>query len=150
MSIIEKGKPAPEFSLVDQNENVISLKDLKGKKVLLSWHPLAWTSVCLDQMRSLETHAEAFMDNNIVALGLSVDAQPSKSAWAKFAALEKTPILADFYPHGAVATAYGIFDEENGFSKRANILIDEDGIVMWSKEYPLATLPNLGEIFDQL
>ena len=90
MSIIEKVKPAPEFSLVDQNENVISLKDLKGKKVLLSWHPLAWTSVCLDQMRSLETHAEAFMDNNIVALGLSVDAQPSKSAWAKFAALENT------------------------------------------------------------
>ena len=73
-----------------------------------------------------------------------------RSLLGQICSFGKTPILADFYPHGAVATAYGIFDEENGFSKRANILIDEDGIFMWSKEYPLATLPNLGEIFDQL
>lgn len=148
--MIEKGQKAPAFSLVDQNGKTVSLSDFAGKKVLLSWHPLAWTSVCLDQMRALERHAEDFAAKNTVALGMSVDHQPSKSAWAKFACIEQTSILADYAPLGGVASAYGIFDAEGGYSQRANILIDENGNIAWVKVYELGELPCIDEVLAQL
>lgn len=150
MSILQKGAAAPDFTLSDQNGQTVTLSELRGKKVLLSWHPLAWTSVCLDQMRALEVHAQDFADHNAVALGLSVDAQPAKSAWAKFACLEQTRVLADFHPVGAVARAYGIFIDETGFSQRACVLVDENGRVAWSKQYELSQLPDIQEILAQL
>ena len=82
MNLIEKGVSAPDFTLEDTQEQEVRLSDLKGKKVLLSWHPLAWTGVCLDQMRSLEVNREKFAALNTVPLGLSVDSVPSKKAWA--------------------------------------------------------------------
>ena len=91
--IIKVGDIAPDFKLVDQNGREIALGEFKGKKVLLSWHPLAWTSVCTDQMRALDRNYDKFAEKNTVVLGLSVDPQPSKSAWAKAICLSKLPSL---------------------------------------------------------
>ncbi len=148
--MIQVGQKAPDFSLVDQNGNTVTLSALKGKKVLLSWHPLAWTSVCLDQMRALEREIETLKAKNTVALGLSVDHQPSKAAWAKFACIEETPLLADYAPLGAVAEAYGIYVAAGGHSQRANIIVDENGDVAWAKCYELGELPDLNEVLAQL
>ncbi len=148
--IIKAGVPAPDFKLKDQNGKEVSLSDFKGKKVLLSWHPLAWTSVCTDQMRALDRDYDKFEEKNTVALGLSVDPQPSKSAWAKALCLSKLPVLADFHPLGKVAKAYGIFSDVYGASKRANILVGEDGNVLWVKKYEISQLPDLNEVFEQL
>ena len=80
---IKVGQKAPDFTLADNQGGQVKLSDLKGNKVLLSWHPLAWTSVCTDQMRALETHKAEFDKLNTVAFGLSVDSAPSKDIWAK-------------------------------------------------------------------
>lgn len=148
--IIAVGAKAPDFTLKDQNGEDVSLSDFKGKKVLLSWHPLAWTSVCTDQMRSLERNFDKFAQKDTVVLGLSVDSAPSKSAWAKVIVLKRIKILSDFNPLGKVAKEYGIFSDVYGASKRANILIDERGTVTWSKKYDIPELPDVDEVLANL
>ncbi|HXK71996.1 MAG: peroxiredoxin [Clostridia bacterium] len=150
MKHIEIGKKAPEFILEDIHENQVKLSDYKGKKVLLSWHPLAWTGVCTDQMRALEANHERFEKLNTVALGLSVDPVPGKLAWASVLRIKNTPLLSDFWPHGKAAKDYGIFLEDMGISERANVIIDEEGIVRWMKIYPIAQLPDIEEVFKKL
>lgn len=148
--IIKIGEKAPDFTLKDQTGANISLSDFHGKKVLLSWHPLAWTSVCTDQMRSLERNFKRFEEKGVVVLGISVDSAPSKAAWAKVLLLNDVKILADFHPLGYVAKAYGVFSEDFGASKRANILIDEQGKVIWTKKYEIRVLPDVEEVIAQL
>ncbi|WP_414151078.1 redoxin domain-containing protein [Acetobacterium carbinolicum] len=148
--IIQLGAMAPDFALQDQNGEVVTLSQFKGKKVLLSWHPLAFTSVCTDQMRSLDRNANRFEEKNTIVLGLSVDPQPSKSVWARALSLKNIRILSDFVPLGEVARDYGIFNEEHGASKRANILINETGMVIWVKKYEIRTLPDVEEVLGKM
>jgi len=143
--IIKRGDKAPDFALKD-HKGEVRLSNLKGKKVLLSFHPLAWTSVCAEQMKSLERNEQVFERLNTVALGVSVDSVPSKKAWADHLGITHARLLSDFWPHGEVAELYGIFREENGFSGRANILIDEDQKVAFTKVYPISQLPDIEEI----
>jgi peroxiredoxin len=145
---IKVGEIAPDLVLKDQNENEKHLADYQGKIVLLSFHPLAWTPVCADQMKSLEENHERFENLNTVAFGLSVDSVPSKKAWAKSLEITKTSLLADFWSHGGVAHAFGIFRDKNGFSERANIIIDEQGKVAFVKIYPIKELPDIEEIIS--
>ena len=144
------GEMAPDFSLQDNHEQIVHLNDYRGKKVLLSWHPIAWTGVCTDQMRSLETSFEEFEALNVVAFGLSVDPSAGKKAWADVLCIDNTKLLCDFWPHGLVARDYGIFMEEYGVSQRANIIIDEKGIVRWTKLYPLHQLPDIKEVLQAI
>ncbi len=150
MKLIQAGEQAPDFSLKDQNGQVIRLSELRGKKVLLSWHPLAWTAVCTDQMRSLEVNWQAFQNLNTVPLGFSVDAPPCKKVWAAALLINHVSLPADFWPHGKVAQDYGIFIEAKGISERANIIIDEQGIVRWVKVYPIQELPDINEVLQVL
>lgn len=150
MKLIAIGDSAPNFSLKDNHDKTIHLSDFKGKKVLLSWHPLAWTPVCTDQMRALETNWETFQKLNTIPLGFSVDAPPCKKAWAAALVLEHLSIPSDFWPHGKVAQSYGIFIDKEGISQRANIIVDENGIVKWVKVYPMSQLPDLNEVIQVL
>jgi len=149
-TIIKKGDKAKEFTLKDHDDKEVRLSDFEGKKVLLSFHPLAWTSVCAEQMKALEAHKGKLDSLNTVALGLSVDTVPSKNAWAKELGIQNTRLLCDFWPHGEVAQAYGIFREKNGFSERANIILDEDRRVLFVKVYPIRELPDIEEILKAL
>jgi peroxiredoxin len=144
------GDKAHDFKLKDHNKNDVILSDYKGKKVLLSFHPLAWTKVCAEQMKSLEAYFKKFAEHNTIALGMSVDTVPSKHAWAKELGIEQTKLLSDFWPHGAVADAYGIFRAKDGFSERANIVVDENGMIAFVKVYDIPQLPNINEIIDFL
>lgn len=143
------GKKIRNFSLQDQNNKTFRLAGLKGKKILLSFHPLAWTPVCAKQMQSLEKNYQIFAKLNTVAVGISVDSVPSKKAWAKSLKISKTSLLADFWPHGGVAKMLGIFREE-GFSERANIILNEQGVVEFIKIYPISQLPDIKEIIARL
>ncbi len=148
--MIKVGTNAPDFTLEDNQGGTVSLKDLRGKKVLLSWHPLAWTSVCTDQMRALEVHHDRFSALGAIALGLSVDAAAGKKAWAAVLSIRNTKLLSDFHPHGGIAKAYGVFLEDIGASGRANLIVDEEGVVRWAKEYELGQLPDIGEVLEAL
>ncbi|MDK2870073.1 MAG: hypothetical protein PWP39_1308 [Pyrococcus sp.] len=144
------GDEAPDFVLKDQYGKEFQLSHFRGKKVLLSFHPLAWTKICEKQMRELEDNYEKFESLNVIPVGISVDPVPSKKTWADHIGLKKLRILSDFWPHGQVAKLYGVFREKDGFSERANILINEDMKIIFYKVYPIRELPNLDEIFNLL
>jgi peroxiredoxin len=139
------GKRAPQIALPDQEGNRVDLAKLAGKRVLLSFHPLAWTRVCALQMQALEERASAFERLSAVALGLSVDPVPSKKAWAESLGIAKTRLLSDFWPHGAAAQALGLFHDKEGFSDRAVVILDEKGIIRFTKVYPVSELPDIDE-----
>jgi peroxiredoxin len=144
--MIVVGTQAPDFVLKDQDGKEVKLSDLRGKKVLLSFRPLAWTRVCHDQMYSLESHFDKFKQLNTVALGIGVDSSPSNKAWADSMGIKKTQLLADFWPHGEVARKFDAFREKDGFAERANVLIDEKGKVIFTKLYPTSQLPDIEEV----
>lgn len=151
MKLIKVGDLAPDFSLQDNNDKIIRLLDFRGKKVLLSWHPLAWTPVCTDQMRALETNWDFFEKLNTVPLGLSIDSQPCKKVWATALVLKNLRILADFCPNGRVTKDYGIYIEDKSICERANNIVDENGIMKWIKVYhPISQLPDLNEVIQIL
>jgi peroxiredoxin len=143
---VKVGDRFKDFSLNDQDEKGFTLSEFKGKRVLLSFHPLAWTSVCSAQMKSLEKNKEAFDRLNTVAVGVSVDTVPSKKAWAESLGIEHTRLLSDFWPHGEVALKYGVFRSKYGTSERANIIVDENQRVAFFKVYPIGQLPDVQEI----
>jgi peroxiredoxin len=144
------GDQAKDFALKDQNEKEFRLSEQKGKKVLLSFHPMAWTTVCAKQMKSLEDNKATFDSLNTMAVGISVDSIPSKKVWADSLGIKETSLLSDFWPHGGVAKQFGIFREKSGISERANIIVDEDGKIAFVKVYPIAELPDINEIISFL
>ncbi len=148
--MIKVGSKAPDFALKDQNKKIAKLTSFKGKKVVLSFRPLAWTPVCHDQMISLEKYYKRFEELNTIAFGVGVDSSASNKAWAQSLKVIKTRLLADFWPHGEVAMAYGIFRENDGYSERANIIIDENQKVVFAKVYPMDDLPDIEEIIKFL
>ncbi|MDD4567753.1 putative peroxiredoxinc/MT2298 [Methanoculleus chikugoensis] len=148
--VVEVGEQAGYFSIPDQNGNTIRLSAFRGKRVLLSFHPLAWTRICAEQMKALEANREAFDALGAVALGISVDSVPCKRAWAGSLGIKKTRLLADFWPHGAVAQMYGVFDSQKGYSRRANVVVDEAGSIIFVAEYPATTVPDMQDVLDAL
>lgn len=143
-------RKAREFALADYEGEVFKLSDFVGKRVLLSFHPLAWTDISSKQMKSLEEHKEVFDSLNTIAVGISVDAIPSKKAWAQSLGMKNTRLLSDFWPQGVVAKRYDVFNHIKGFSKRANIIIDEDQNIVFSKIYKMTELPDIDEMIDSL
>ncbi len=134
------GQSAPEFSLVNQRGEAVSLADLRGRKVVLVFYPFAFSSLCTGELCSLRDRRGEF-DDDTVLLGISVD---TKHALRVFAEQEGLgfDLLSDFWPHGEVARAYGVFLEERGMATRATFVIDREGVVRW------AVINGPGEVRD--
>lgn len=148
--MIQPGETAYNFSIKDQHGTTFGLLENAGKRTLLSFHPLAWTDFCAAQMTDLEKNRERLAAVNTVAVGISVDSVPCKKAWADHLGITHTRILADFWPHGKVAFQYGLFRDANGFSERANIIVDEKQQVVWTKVYPVHSVPDVEEVITVL
>ena len=144
--MVEIGQKIDDFVLKDQHGNEFRLSENDGGKVILSFHPLAWTPVCAEQMKGLEKNFDRLKELNTMAVGISVDSTFTKSAWAKSLGIEKTRLLSDFWPHGDFAGKMGIFRDGDGFSERANIILDEKREVVFMKVYPISQVPDMGEI----
>jgi peroxiredoxin len=147
---IAVGDAAPDFTLKDQWGKNFTLSRQKGKKVLLSFQPLAWTSICVNQMKTLEENYDTITSLKTVPVGLGVDTIPSKKAWSDHMGVKDLRMLSDFWPHGAVAKLYGIFREDGGTSERANVIVDEKGRVAWVKVYEMGHLPDVNEVIAAL
>lgn len=145
--VIEAGKKTEHFKMADQFGEEFSSA---GKKFLLSFHPLAWTGICTQQMQNLDRMHEKFEEKGVLPLGVSVDAAPCKKAWTESMGLKKLRLLCDFWPHGELAKAMEIFIEESGISGRGNVIIAADGTVEWSKVYQLSELPDFEEVLASL
>jgi peroxiredoxin len=148
--MVQPGDPAKNFSLKDQKDKTFDLYEQSGRRILLSFHPLAWTEYCAAQMKSLEDKREVLTSLNCVPVGISVDSVPCKRAWASSLALKHTPLLCDFWPQGEVARKYGIFRDQNGFSERANVIVNEKQKVVFIKIYPVHSVPDIDEIIGVL
>ncbi len=121
------GETAPEFALVNQFGETVSLSDFRGKRnVVVVFYPLSFSGICTGELCELRDNFAAFDDANVELLAISVD---SKFVQKQFAEHEgyKFSVLADFWPHGAVARAYGVFIEEAGISNRATFVINKEG-----------------------
>lgn len=148
--VLKVGDPAPDFHLKDHRNRDVILSQLRGRRILLSWHPLAWTNVCAEQMKSLETRRKALGELNTIAMGLSVDSVPCKNAWARHIEVSGTALLSDFWPHGGTARDYGLFLEDKGFSARANLVVNENGTIIFIKLYDIPQLPDIEEVVSFL
>jgi len=121
------GDDAPNFSLVNQHGETVTLSDFAGKKpVVLVFYPLSFSGVCTGELCELRDNFGTFERENVELLAISVD---SKYVQKVFAEQEgyKFSVLADFWPHGAVARTYEVFLEEAGISNRATFVIDKTG-----------------------
>ncbi len=144
------GDTAPDFTLKDQFDQDFRLSDFRGKRVLLSFHPLAFTDYCSKQMLSLEANYDKIETLNTIPVGISVDPLPSKKAWAESLKLKKLRIVSDFWPHGQVSQMYGMFNDKYGTSKRANVIVDEKGKIIFSKTYEILSVPDIQEVITFL
>lgn len=121
------GDHAPDFELPNQFGETVKLSDFRGKKpVVIVFYPLSFSGICTGELCELRDNFAKFDNENVELLAISVD---SKFVQKQFAEHEgyKFSVLADFWPHGAVAKAYGVFLEENGFSNRATFVINTEG-----------------------
>lgn len=130
---IDVGTEAPDFALKDQNNQEVRLSDFRGKKsVLLVFYPLAFTGTCQGELCSVRDNVGDFQSDSVQVLTVSVDSPYSHKVWAEREGYN-FPLLSDFWPHGAVAQAYGVFDEQRGAAKRGTFLIDSDGVVRFTE-----------------
>ncbi|MBX6390217.1 MAG: peroxiredoxin [Frankia sp.] len=128
---VDVGAVAPDFSLKDQNNEVVSLSDFHGKRnVVLIFYPLTFTNVCKGELCAVRDDLASFQNDDVQVLAVSVDSPFAHKVWADEQGYD-FPLLADFWPHGAVAKAYGVFDEEKGIAVRGTFIIDKEGVVRW-------------------
>jgi peroxiredoxin len=140
---ISVGTQAPDFSLKDQNNQVVSLAGFRGRKaVLLVFYPLTFTGTCQGELTEIRDNLETYANDDVQVLAVSVDSTYSHKVWSLREGFE-FPLLADFWPHGAVAQAYGVFNDEAGFANRGTFLIDSAGVVRF------AEMTGPGESRDQ-
>jgi len=146
---IEIGQQAPEFTLKDQSQKEVSLKDFRGRNVVLAFYPLDFSPVCSKEHACFHDDFSQFQGLDAQVLGISVD-----SAWAHKAFAEKLgieyPLLADFHPKGEVARKFGLYLEEKGITNRATVIIDRNGVVRYVKVYDIPQQRQNQELVDVL
>jgi peroxiredoxin len=137
------GTAAPDFTLRDQNQQPVTLSAFRGdRNVLLVFFPLAFTGICQGELDQLRDHLPDYDNGDSAALTVSVGPPPSHKVWA----VENGflfPVLSDFWPHGAVSQAYGVFNDKAGISNRGTFVIDRSGVIRF------AEMKQPGEARDQ-
>ncbi|WP_433209288.1 peroxiredoxin [Dactylosporangium sp. CS-047395] len=130
---VDVGDPAPDFVLRDQNNQEVELTSYRSHKaVLLVFYPLAFTGTCQGELAALQRHLADFQNDRVQALTVSVDSSYAHKVWADREGFT-FPLLADFWPHGAVAASYGVLNEAKGYADRGTFLIDPDGVVAFTE-----------------
>lgn len=121
------GSPAPDFTLKNQFGEEISLSQFRGvKPVVVVFYPLAFTGICTGELCELRDNISVFKNNNVELLAISVDSSPTLRVFAEKENYDFS-LLSDMWPHGAVASKYGVFLEDKGFANRGTFVIDKDG-----------------------
>jgi len=148
--MIEPGSQAPDFTLRDQDGNKVSLDDLKGQTSLLVFYPLDFSPVCTDQLNIYQEVLSELEAKGVRLYGVSVDSAFCHKAFQQHLGTT-IPLLADFEPKGEVARKFGVYIDERGHNERALVMIDPDGVVLWSYMSPSPLeIPGANLIFDAL
>ena len=127
------GEAAPDFTLKDQNNQPVSLSGFRGARdVVVVFFPLAFTGICQRELDEIRDHHGDFVNDETATLAISVGPSPTHKVWA--AQREYTfPVLSDFWPHGAVSQAFGVFNDHSGFANRGTFVIDRLGVIRFAE-----------------
>ncbi|MEE6138932.1 peroxiredoxin [Mycobacterium sp. 050128] len=137
------GTTAPDFTLRDQNQQRVTLSSYRGdKNVLLVFFPLAFTGICQGELDLLRDHLPEFENDESVVLAISVGPPPTHKIWSIESGF-LFPVLSDFWPHGEVCQAYGVFNDHGGYPNRGTFVVDRSGIIQF------AEMKEPGEARDQ-
>ena len=132
--MLEVGTVAPDFTLKDQNGQPVALSSFRGaKNVLLVFFPLAFTGICQGELDALRDNVSGYVNEHTQTLTCSVGPPPTHKVWAKQSGFD-FPLLADFWPHGEVAQAYGVFNADTGFANRGTFVIDRSGVIRFAEQ----------------
>ena len=136
------GQSAPDFELVNQHGEKISLSSFKGNKnVLLMFYPFSFSGNCTGELCAMRDDLSTFQNDDLQVIALSVDSMYVQRVFSEQEGY-KFPILSDFWPRGEVAKAYGVFDESVGCALRGSFLIDKEGILRWEVKNGWAVRQN--------
>ncbi|SIO86902.1 peroxiredoxin [Nocardiopsis sp. JB363] len=146
MSHITEGVTAPTFTLQDQYGQDTALP--RGETALLVFYPLAFSGICSGELADLREHHAELKELGVTVLAVSVDSTFALRTWSD---REDFPfaLLSDFWPHGATARAYGVFDAERGIARRGTFLIDAEGTVRWSVLTPTGQARDVTEYLER-
>ncbi len=125
------GKPAPDFTLVNQHGTPVTLSELRETPVLVVFLPFAFSPLCTSEVIDLRDSGEIQEDQTVRVVTIDCDSVFANRAWAEATQYERD-VLSDFWPHGAVCREYGVFEEGKGRAVRASFLIDTEGVVRWA------------------
>lgn len=148
-TVLSPGSNAPDFTLSVTPDQKLSLKELRGKPVVLFFYPADWSPVCGDQTALYNEVLPEFQKYGAELVGVSVDGAWSHAAFARHQRLHY-PLLSDFEPKGDVARKYGAYRQADGFAERALFVLDKDGKVFWSYCSPIAVNPGADGILQAL
>ena len=150
MSGLTLGDPAPDFTLRDQFGQDVTLSSFRGRKaVVVFFYPYAFSGVCTGEMAGIRDRLAEFMTFDTEVLAISTDPTYSLRVFADADGLN-FPLLSDFWPHGAVARAYGVFDPERGVARRSSFVVDRSGVVRWAVHNELPQGRDLDEHLARL
>lgn len=144
------GEAAPDFGLQDQHGATVRLSDYTGKQnVVLVFYPFAFSGVCTGELCEMRDHMQDFSNDSTAMLAVSCDPLFSLRAFSDRDGYAFA-LLSDFWPHGEVAAAYGVFSQERGCAERATFIIDRDGIVRWSVHNEMSQARSLEDYRTEL
>lgn len=150
MTTLERGVGAPDFTLRDQFGQDVTLSSFRGRKaVALVFYPAAFSGVCTGELTGIRDRLADFMTFDSEVLAISCDPLFALRGFADSDGIN-FPLLSDFWPHGAVARAYGVFDQAAGQALRSSYIVDKQGAVSWSVHSPMADGRDLDEHLRQL
>jgi peroxiredoxin len=138
------GSPAPDFELRNQHGETVRLSELRGSPVVLVFYPYAFTGVCSSEMAAIQESLADFSAAGARVLAISTDTMYALRVFADQLGLG-FELLSDFWPHGAVAASYGVFDQELGCAVRGSFVLDADGTVSWSVRNAIGSARDISE-----
>jgi len=131
--VLDVGAEAPDFTLLDQNRQPVTLSNFRGaRNVLLVFFPLAFTGICQGELDEIRDHLPEYENDDTATLAVSVGPPPTHKIWAVQSGF-LFPVLSDFWPHGAVSQSYGVFNEDAGVSNRGTFVVDRAGIIRFAE-----------------
>jgi peroxiredoxin len=146
---IEIGQAAPDFTLRNQHGEEVSLSGLRGRPVVVVFYPWAFTGVCTGELCEIRDNLSDLTADGAEILAISCDATFSLRVFAEREGYDFS-LLSDFWPHGEVARAYGVFNEQAGAAVRGTFVIDAEGVVRWKIENGIPDARSLDEYREAL
>jgi peroxiredoxin len=144
------GTSAPDFTLMDQHGSPVTLSSFRGEKnVVILFYPFAFSGICTGELCALRDDLAAFQNDDVQLIAISCDPMYAQRAFAEQEGY-KFPVLADFWPHGGAAKAYGVFNEERGCAVRGTFIVDKAGNLAWQIVNGLGDARNVVEYKNAL